>query len=138
MRPGSHSAWVDLKHVVFTAPSPCSVSTRALPDRVSRSPSVGARVWALCRDRVGQSWLDQRREQVLPASLLLGVPDAGRTLRADLETRGIYATGLVNNAGFGTHAAKALVHSFTESPLGEQGNGDAFPDCSGDRVRGRS
>jgi len=33
----------------------------------------------------------------------LGRPDAGRTLRADLESRGIYATGLVNNAGFGTH-----------------------------------
>jgi uncharacterized protein len=35
----------------------------------------------------------------------LGVPDAGRTLRAELESRGIYATGLVNNAGFGTHNA---------------------------------
>ncbi|MEU7835661.1 SDR family oxidoreductase [Nonomuraea sp. NPDC049129] len=33
----------------------------------------------------------------------LGLPDAGRTLRAELESRGIYATGLVNNAGFGTH-----------------------------------
>src|SRR4051812_26567547 len=33
----------------------------------------------------------------------LGQPDAGRTLRAELESRGIYATGLVNNAGFGTH-----------------------------------
>ena len=33
----------------------------------------------------------------------LGQPDAGRTLRADLESRGIHATGLVNNAGFGTH-----------------------------------
>jgi uncharacterized protein len=32
----------------------------------------------------------------------LGRPDAGRTLRAELESRGIYATGLVNNAGFGT------------------------------------
>ncbi|MFE9888469.1 SDR family NAD(P)-dependent oxidoreductase [Streptomyces scopuliridis] len=29
----------------------------------------------------------------------------GRTLRAELESRGIYATGLVNNAGFGTHDA---------------------------------
>lgn len=35
----------------------------------------------------------------------LGQPDAGRSLRADLEARGIYATGLVNNAGFGTHGA---------------------------------
>ncbi|MFD9510635.1 SDR family NAD(P)-dependent oxidoreductase [Streptomyces mirabilis] len=35
----------------------------------------------------------------------LGQPDAGRTLRAELESRGIYATGLVNNAGFGTHNA---------------------------------
>ncbi|MEU1547820.1 SDR family oxidoreductase [Nocardia sp. NPDC005745] len=35
----------------------------------------------------------------------LGLPDAGRTLRAELEARGIYATGLVNNAGFGTHNA---------------------------------
>jgi uncharacterized protein len=35
----------------------------------------------------------------------LGLPDAGRTLRAELESRGIYATGLVNNAGFGTHDA---------------------------------
>lgn len=35
----------------------------------------------------------------------LGAPDAGRTLRAELESRGIYATGLVNNAGFGTHNA---------------------------------
>ena len=35
----------------------------------------------------------------------LGTPDAGRTLRAELESRGIYATGLVNNAGFGTHDA---------------------------------
>lgn len=35
----------------------------------------------------------------------LGQPDAGRTLRADLEARGIYATGLVNNAGFGKHNA---------------------------------
>jgi uncharacterized protein len=35
----------------------------------------------------------------------LGVPDAGRTLRAELESRGIYASGLVNNAGFGTHDA---------------------------------
>src|SRR5689334_9944020 len=35
----------------------------------------------------------------------LGQPDAGRTLRTDLESRGIYATGLVNNAGFGTHSA---------------------------------
>jgi short-subunit dehydrogenase len=33
----------------------------------------------------------------------LGRPDAGRTLRAELESRGIHATGLVNNAGFGTH-----------------------------------
>src|SRR6185369_15951803 len=29
----------------------------------------------------------------------------GRTLRAELESRGIHATGLVNNAGFGTHDA---------------------------------
>jgi uncharacterized protein len=35
----------------------------------------------------------------------LGQPDAGRTLRAELESRGIYATGLVNNAGFGSHNA---------------------------------
>ncbi|WP_371666796.1 SDR family oxidoreductase [Streptomyces sp. NBC_00289] len=35
----------------------------------------------------------------------LGQPDSGRTLRAELESRGIYATGLVNNAGFGTHNA---------------------------------
>lgn len=35
----------------------------------------------------------------------LAQPDAGRTLRAELESRGIYATGLVNNAGFGTHNA---------------------------------
>ncbi|MEU2931225.1 SDR family NAD(P)-dependent oxidoreductase [Streptomyces sp. NPDC007251] len=35
----------------------------------------------------------------------LGLPDAGRTLRAELESRGIQATGLVNNAGFGTHDA---------------------------------
>ena len=33
----------------------------------------------------------------------LGRPDAGRTLRAELEGRGIRATSLVNNAGFGTH-----------------------------------
>lgn len=38
----------------------------------------------------------------------LGRPDAGRTLRAELESRGIHATGLVNNAGFGTH------HAFTD------------------------
>ncbi|KUL28998.1 SDR family NAD(P)-dependent oxidoreductase [Streptomyces regalis] len=35
----------------------------------------------------------------------LGRPDAGRTLRTELESRGIHATGLVNNAGFGTHDA---------------------------------
>ncbi|WP_395571147.1 SDR family NAD(P)-dependent oxidoreductase [Streptomyces sp. BK79] len=35
----------------------------------------------------------------------LGLPDAGRALRAQLESRGIHATGLVNNAGFGTHDA---------------------------------
>lgn len=35
----------------------------------------------------------------------LGLPDAGRRLRAELESRGIHATGLVNNAGFGTHDA---------------------------------
>jgi short-subunit dehydrogenase len=35
----------------------------------------------------------------------LGLPDAGRTLRAELESRGIRVTGLVNNAGFGTHNA---------------------------------
>jgi short-subunit dehydrogenase len=35
----------------------------------------------------------------------LGLPDAGRTLRAKLESAGVYATGLVNNAGFGTHDA---------------------------------
>jgi uncharacterized protein len=35
----------------------------------------------------------------------LGLPDAGRTLRAELESRGIQVTGLVNNAGFGTHTA---------------------------------
>ncbi len=35
----------------------------------------------------------------------LGLPDAGRTLRAELESRGIRATGLINNAGFGTHSA---------------------------------
>ncbi|NGN62707.1 SDR family oxidoreductase [Streptomyces sp. A7024] len=35
----------------------------------------------------------------------LGRPDAGRTLRAELESRGIHATGLINNAGFGTHDA---------------------------------
>ena len=33
----------------------------------------------------------------------LGQADAGRTLRAELEGRGIRATSLVNNAGFGTH-----------------------------------
>ena len=38
----------------------------------------------------------------------LGLPDAGRSLRAELESRGIHATGLVNNAGFGTH------HAFTD------------------------
>jgi short-subunit dehydrogenase len=37
----------------------------------------------------------------------LGLPDAGRTLRAELESRGIHVTGLVNNAGFGTHHAFA-------------------------------
>ena len=37
----------------------------------------------------------------------LGLPDAGRSLRAELESRGIHATGLVNNAGFGTHNAFA-------------------------------
>lgn len=37
----------------------------------------------------------------------LGQPDAGRTLRAELESRGIHATGLINNAGFGTHDAFA-------------------------------
>ena len=31
----------------------------------------------------------------------LGRPDAGRTLRAELESRGIHATGLVNNAEIG-------------------------------------
>ncbi|TQC43201.1 SDR family oxidoreductase [Rhodococcus sp. WS4] len=35
----------------------------------------------------------------------LGRPDAGRALRTELESRGIHATGLVNNAGFGTHNA---------------------------------
>ena len=30
-------------------------------------------------------------------------PDAGRTLRAELESRGIVVNGLVNSAGFGTH-----------------------------------
>jgi short-subunit dehydrogenase len=35
----------------------------------------------------------------------LGQPDAGRALRAVLESRGIHATSLVNNAGFGTHDA---------------------------------
>lgn len=30
-------------------------------------------------------------------------PDAGRALRADLESRDIFANGLVNSAGFGTH-----------------------------------
>ena len=39
------------------------------------------------------------------ADRLQSLPDAGRTLRAELESRGIYATGLVNNAGFGTHDA---------------------------------
>ncbi len=33
----------------------------------------------------------------------LRAPDAGRTLRAELEERSIQVTGLVNNAGFGTH-----------------------------------
>ncbi|WP_354254368.1 SDR family NAD(P)-dependent oxidoreductase [Arthrobacter sp. UYEF21] len=33
----------------------------------------------------------------------LGAPDAGRSRRAELESRGIFATGLVNNVGFGTH-----------------------------------
>jgi uncharacterized protein len=33
----------------------------------------------------------------------LGRPDPGRALRADLQDRGIQVTGLVNNAGFGTH-----------------------------------
>lgn len=37
----------------------------------------------------------------------LGVPDAGRALRAELESRSIRATSLVNNAGFGTHGAFA-------------------------------
>ena len=35
----------------------------------------------------------------------LGQPDACRALRAELESRGIHATSLVNNAGFGTHDA---------------------------------
>jgi short-subunit dehydrogenase len=35
----------------------------------------------------------------------LGQPDAGRALRAELEGRSIGVTGLVNNAGFGTHSA---------------------------------
>lgn len=46
----------------------------------------------------------------------LGAPDAGRSLRADLEARGIHITGLVNNAGFGTH--------------------NAFPDEDPDRLQG--
>lgn len=33
----------------------------------------------------------------------LGRSDAGRALRAELESRGIHATALVNNAGFGSH-----------------------------------
>lgn len=37
----------------------------------------------------------------------LGQPDAGRTLRTELESRDIYATALINNAGFGTHDAFA-------------------------------
>ena len=35
----------------------------------------------------------------------LGQPNAGRALRGELESLGIHATGLVNNAGFGTHNA---------------------------------
>ena len=42
---------------------------------------------------------------VTPVARDLGQPDAGRTLRTELESRGIHATGLVNNAGFGTHDA---------------------------------
>ena len=46
-----------------------------------------------------------RRDGVTVTTLAreLDRPDAGRTLRAELESRGIFATGLVNNAGFGTH-----------------------------------
>lgn len=41
----------------------------------------------------------------------LGTPDAGRSLREELEERDIHFTGLVNNAGFGLHAPFA-----TEDP----------------------
>lgn len=37
-----------------------------------------------------------------PVALDLSVPRAGRVLAADLASRGISVTGLVNNAGFGT------------------------------------
>ncbi|MCD5314337.1 SDR family NAD(P)-dependent oxidoreductase [Kineosporia babensis] len=43
--------------------------------------------------------------QATPIALDLSRPGAGRTLATELSTRGIEATGLVNNAGFGTDGA---------------------------------
>lgn len=44
---------------------------------------------------------------VTPVVQDLAAPDAGRTLRADLDARGIRVAGLVNNAGFGASGAFA-------------------------------
>jgi short-subunit dehydrogenase len=38
----------------------------------------------------------------IPIALDLSIPGAGRTLAAEIATRGLAVTGLVNNAGFGT------------------------------------
>jgi uncharacterized protein len=58
-------------------------------------------------ERLAEELTSTHRVPVTTLARDLGRPDAGRTLRADLESRGIYATGLVNNAGFGTHNAFA-------------------------------
>lgn len=42
--------------------------------------------------------------QVTTLARDLGKADAGRSLRAELDSRGIQVTGLINNAGFGTHS----------------------------------
>lgn len=89
---------------------------------VSTKRPKAATLWCRCGgDRaclevavlgVGQAWLDQRCEQVLPAGLLLGVPGAER-FRTLSHPKGIYVQGRWNairllHAPFGRRADTLL------------------------------
>ncbi|MET9683248.1 SDR family NAD(P)-dependent oxidoreductase [Streptomyces coeruleorubidus] len=87
-----------------------SITWNDARSEAQQSSSAGTNLVLVARraDRLQSLADDLTRTHGVTVSVIardLGLPDAGRTLRAELESRGIHATGLVNNAGFGTHDA---------------------------------